>query len=131
MSNNDIPSDRPYLVRAIFDWCVDSGFTPFLTVADSPACVFPKQHVVAGLMTLNISPRAAPNCKIGPVWIEVTTRFSGVATDMIFPVSRVVAIYARENGRGVNFDPEDDPEPEKPKDGPSAVGKVGHLRVVK
>ncbi|WP_176696080.1 stringent starvation protein B [Candidatus Ichthyocystis sparus] len=129
---DDIPSNKPYLINAIFDWCMDAGLTPFLTVADSEACVFPKQYVTAGLMTLNISPKASPKCDIGPVWVEVTARFGGVATDMVFPVSRVVAIYARENGKGLNFDPEDDPEPDQPKGGGVPSGtKVGHLRVVK
>lgn len=128
--NDTIPSTRPYLIRAIFDWCVDSGFTPFLTVADSEACSLPKQYFVAGLITLNISPKAAPSCKIGSLWVELTARFGGVAMDVVFPVSRVVAVYARENGKGINFDPENDPEPEPEKD-TKKMSKVSHLRLIK
>jgi len=103
MPNIDSTSTRPYLIRAIFEWCVDQGFTPYLVVLVDERVTAPKEFVKNGEIILNISPDATGGLKLGNEWIEFKARFGGVARDILVPVDQVIAIYARENGQGMSF----------------------------
>jgi stringent starvation protein B len=97
-------STKPYLLRAIYEWCVDSGFTPYVSVVVDARTRVPMEYVRDGEIVLNIGPLATSHLLIGNDHIECTARFSGVARDLVIPVSAVAAIYARENGHGMSFD---------------------------
>jgi len=101
-------SNKPYMIRAYYDWILDNGLTPHL-VADAtlPGVVVPPEHVKEGQIVLNISPSACGNLSIGNVDIEFDARFSGVPRHLIVPAGAVLAIYARENGAGTMFTVED------------------------
>jgi len=103
MPINDSLSTRPYLIRAIFEWCVDQGLTPYLVVMVDERVVVPKEFIKNGEIVLNISPDATGALKLGNEWVEFKARFGGVARDILVPVDRVSAIYARENGQGMSF----------------------------
>ncbi|MGH8704936.1 MAG: ClpXP protease specificity-enhancing factor [Burkholderiales bacterium] len=103
MSAAEIPT-KPYLLRALYEWCVDNGYTPHLAVkADSRAQV-PSEYVRNGEITLNISPSAVHKLQMGNELIEFSARFAGVARQISVPVASVYALYARETGHGMTFD---------------------------
>lgn len=103
---NDI-STRPYLIRAIYEWCVDGALTPYLAVVVDKRCRVPMEYVREGEIVLNIAPAATPNLTIDNEWVSFNARFSGVSRDVLVPVSRVMGIYAKENGQGLFFGKED------------------------
>ncbi len=121
-------STKPYLVRAIYDWCLDQGYTPYLAVAVSAATRVPMEHVKDGQIVLNISPSASHGLLMDNVWITFSARFNGVSRQIEVPVDAVAGIFARENGEGMSFQPvsdndtdhcdqpssDDEPEPPKP-----------------
>lgn len=140
-------SNRPYLVRAFYEWIVDNNGTPYLVVdATQVGVKVPPQHVQNGQIVLNINPGAIGNMELGNDAIRFNARFGGQPFAICVPMKAVLAIYARENGAGTMFSPEEyeddsalddleltdeetadpspDPEPTPPKKG-------GHLRVVK
>lgn len=96
-------STRPYLIRALHEWCIDNGFTPLITVHVDANTQVPKEHVKGKEIVLNLSFDATNGLKLGNDYIEFKARFSGVARDIIVPVDRVMAIYARENSQGMAF----------------------------
>lgn len=96
-------STRPYLLRALYEWCADNGFTPFIAVAVDATVAVPVEYVKDGEIVLNISMDATSGLQIGNDAIEFKGRFGGVARDIFVPVGRVLAIYARENGQGMAF----------------------------
>ena len=96
-------STRPYLIRALHEWCVDNGFTPLITVQVDANTQVPKEHVKDKEIVLNLSFDATSGLKLGNDYIEFKARFAGVARDILVPVNRVVAIYARENSQGMAF----------------------------
>ena len=96
-------STRPYLIRALHEWCVDNGFTPLITVLVDVNTQVPKEHVKDKEIVLNLSFDATSGLKLGNDYIEFKARFSGVARDILVPINRVVAIYARENSQGMAF----------------------------
>ena len=98
-------STKPYLLRAIHDWCTDAGFTPYLAVAVDESVRVPAAFVKNGEIVLNISALATNRLKLGNEAVEFSARFGGVATEVYVPIERVVAIYARENGQGMAFPP--------------------------
>ncbi|HKW38563.1 MAG TPA: ClpXP protease specificity-enhancing factor [Burkholderiales bacterium] len=100
-------STKPYLLRAVYEWCVDNGYTPQISVAVDAQTRVPAEHVRDGQIVLNIGPLAANRLKMGNEVIECSTRFSGVAKDLVIPVKAVTAIYARETGHGMSFGRED------------------------
>lgn len=100
---NAFPSTRPYLIRALHEWCTDHGFTPYLAVAVDDGVRVPVAHVVNGEIVLNISTEATGGLVLGNEYIEFKARFGGVPQDISVPVNRVLAIYARENGQGMAF----------------------------
>jgi stringent starvation protein B len=97
-------STKPYFVRAIFEWCVDQGFTPYITVAVGPHTRVPREFVRDGQIVLNIGPEAANQLLLGNEEITFQARFSGVAFPVVVPLDAVVAIYAKENGQGMAFE---------------------------
>lgn len=99
----DLPSTRPYLIRAMHQWCEDNGFTAYLAVAVDASVRVPRQHVVDGEIVLNASVDATGSLLLGNDLIEFKARFGGVPQDISIPVGRVHAIYARENGQGMAF----------------------------
>ena len=97
-------SNRPYLIRAIYDWIVDNDLTPYLLVnAEFPGVEVPQEHVNGGRIVLNISPKASRGLHLENDRIVFTARFSGVATQIFVNPAAVLAIYAKENGRGMEF----------------------------
>lgn len=99
----ETPSTRPYLIRALYEWCTDNGFTPYVAVAVDDSVVVPREYVRDGEIVLNISFDATSALRLGNEAIEFKARFAGVARDICVPIHRVIAIYARENGQGMAF----------------------------
>ena len=96
-------STRPYLIRALYEWCTDNGFTPYVAVQVDETVQVPREYVKNGEIVLNISYDATSSLKLGNDFIEFKARFAGTAREIMVPVSRVIAIYARENGQGMAF----------------------------
>jgi stringent starvation protein B len=97
-------STKPYLLRAVYEWCVDNGYTPHISVVVDAQTRVPAEHVRDGEIVINIGPLAANRLKMGNEVIECTARFSGAAKDLVIPVAAVAAIYARETGHGMSFE---------------------------
>lgn len=98
------PSTKPYLLRAIYEWCVDNGFTPYIVAAVDNQTQVPREYVRNSEIVLNISFTATDGLKMDNEFIYFKARFGGVAREIFVPVGNVVAIYARENGQGMAFD---------------------------
>ena len=131
-------SKTPYLIRAMYEWIVDNGMTPHLMVdANVDGVEVPGQYVEDGKIVLNVSPASTRGLELGNDFILFGARFSGVAMDITVPVRAVRAIYARENNKGLMFEPEFDErgpdEPSTPPERPSPEpgGSKPSLRVVK
>lgn len=101
----DVPSTRPYLIRALHEWCTDNGFSPYLAVQVDSSVQVPLEFVKNGEIVLNVSFDATSGLRMGNEFIEFKARFGGIARDIMVPVDHVVAIYARENGQGMAFPP--------------------------
>jgi stringent starvation protein B len=96
-------STRPYLIRALHDWCTDNGFTPYIAVHVDRSVQVPMEYVSNNEIVLNIGFDATSGLDLGNDYIQFKARFGGVAREIIVPVDHVVAIYARENGQGMAF----------------------------
>ena len=127
-------SSKPYLIRAIYDWIVDNELTPYVVVdALAPNVQVPEQYVEGGRIILNISPKACRGLHLDNDRIVFSARFAGIATQVFIPPTTVLAIYAKENGRGMVFNEDDEeggdipPAPSGPTDTPR--GKP-HLTVI-
>ena len=96
-------STRPYLVRALHEWCTDNGFTPYIAVLVDETVQVPREYVNNGEIVLNISFDATSNLQLGNEFVVFKARFGGVAREISVPIARVIAIYARENGQGMAF----------------------------
>ena len=103
MNVQDSTSTRPYLIRALYEWCTDNGFTPYVTVRVDGSVQVPQEYVKDGEIVLNISFDATSALQLGNDFIEFKARFGGRSRDILVPVGRVIAIYARENGQGMAF----------------------------
>lgn len=103
MNATETPSTRPYLIRAMHEWCVDNGFSPYLAVHVDGSVQVPQDFVKNGEIVLNVSFDATSGLRLGNDFIEFKARFGGVPRDIVVPVTHVVAIYARENGQGMAF----------------------------
>lgn len=99
----DLPT-KPYLIRAIHEWCTDSGLTPYIAVVADDGVKVPREFVKNGEIVLNISPLATNRLALGNEVIEFQARFGGVAREVSVPIDKVMAVYARENGQGMAFD---------------------------
>lgn len=126
-------SSRPYLIRALYDWIIDNAMTPHLLVdAEFPGCEVPRQYVEEGRIVFNVNPSAVNGLTLGNEFVMFDARFAGAPMSVIIPVMAVLAVYARENGRGMVFNEEEPgetppPEPSEPEPKPSRPS----LRVVK
>lgn len=142
-------STKPYLVRAIHEWCSDQGHTPYLVISVRGKMQVPMEYVKNGEIVLNVGYNATRNMTLGNDYITFSARFNGVSREIAIPVGAVVSIFAKENGEGMGFEyeamseaslhaiddnepvdspiqPDSDPEPEPP-----ATANRSHLRVVK
>jgi stringent starvation protein B len=135
----DLPSTKPYLIRAIHQWCCDNGFTPYLAVAVDAHTRVPREHVRDGQIVLNVGYDATAHLSMDNEGIRFQARFGGVARDISIPIGNISAIYARENGAGMAFEPEssttseaassapdrdDQPEPPTPPAGRARLQRV-------
>jgi len=128
MNPPEVTSTRPYLIRALHEWCTDNGFTPYIAVRVDESVQVPREHVNNGEIVLNVGFDATGGLQLGNDYISFKARFGGVARDIMVPVGRVLAIYARENGQGMAFPPEDVAAPAVPSAPAPAAGD--HARVV-
>lgn len=149
-----LPTNKPYLIRAIYEWCMDNGFTPYLAVVVDQHAKVPREYVRDGQIVLNISADATSHLNLGNDYINFAARFGGVARDISIPIGNIVAVYARENGAGMAFDMEapveaetvaevdgdlpaepagaaDSPEPPTPPAAPAPGSGRPHLQRVK
>ena len=102
-SDTELPSTRPYLIRALYEWCTENGFTPYVAVKVDGSVQVPREYVQGGEIVLNVSMDATSSLKLGNEFIEFKARFGGKPRDIMVPIHRVMAIYARENGQGMAF----------------------------
>lgn len=102
-SEAPVSSTRPYLIRALHEWCADNGFSPYIAVQVDASVQVPMEFVKNGEIVLDVSMDATSGLRLGNEYIEFKARFGGVAREIIIPVSHVIAIYARENGQGMAF----------------------------
>jgi len=103
MNAQESPSTRPYLIRALYEWCTDNGFTPYVAVAVDESVQVPREFVNDGVITLNVSYDATSGLNIGNDFLAFKARFGGVSREILVPIERVMAIYARENEQGMAF----------------------------
>ena len=121
-------STRPYLIRALHEWCTDNGYTPYVAVHVDETVQVPSEYVKNGEIVLNVGFEATSSLSLGNDLISFRARFGGVARDIVVPVDRVVAIYARENGQGMAF-PVPAPAPTRAGSQASTVAAPGPLRL--
>ncbi|WP_028996251.1 ClpXP protease specificity-enhancing factor [Azonexus hydrophilus] len=107
----ELPSTKPYLLRAIWEWCCDNGFTPYIAVQVDARTQVPREFVRDGQIVLNLGPDATNKLQMGNELIEFQARFGGVARELSVPVGQISAIYARENGAGMAFETGDETLP--------------------
>jgi stringent starvation protein B len=138
MSDTTSPtSTKPYLVRAIHEWCTDNGLTPYLAVSVTDGVQVPKEHVRNGEIVLNIGLLATDRLMLKNDVISFQARFSGRVQEIIVPIDQVVAIYAKETGNGMAFEvnkdlalvAESDDEPPPPE--PPKVPAAGRPRLTR
>lgn len=103
MNALDATSTRPYLVRALHEWCTDNGFTPYIAVAVDDSVQVPREYVKNNEIVLNIGFDATSSLTMGNEFIEFKARFAGSGREIMVPITHVIAIYARENGQGMAF----------------------------
>lgn len=132
-------STKPYFLRAMYEWCLDNGYTPHIVVAVDAYTRVPPGYVKDGEIVLNINFSATKDLLIGNEAVTFSARFSGNPFDIYVPVNTVKGIFARETGQGMFFEPEEMPpqvaedgadEPPQPPQGPVG-GKRPSLKVVK
>ncbi|MEF3074618.1 MULTISPECIES: ClpXP protease specificity-enhancing factor [unclassified Methylobacter] len=109
---------KPYLIRSIYEWIIDNHLTPHLLVdAENSNAVLPQEYIEDGKIVLNIRPEAIQGLSLGNEEIQFNARFGGKPMHIVTPIAAVMAIYAKENGKGMIFDHEDtegdEPPPEK------------------
>jgi stringent starvation protein B len=103
INRDDMPSTRPYLIRALHEWCTENGFTPYIAVAVDATVQVPREFVKDNEIVLNASFDATSHLNLGNEFIEFKARFGGIPREVIIPVDHVIAVYARENGQGMAF----------------------------
>jgi stringent starvation protein B len=130
-------STKPYLIRAIHQWCSDSGYTPYVSVKVDASTRVPAEYVRDGEIVLNVGYDATHRLTIGDETVQFAARFNGVSRECSIPISAILGIFARENGKGLYFPPEDTPvdaaapasSPESPDTAPN--GGKPKLQIVK
>jgi stringent starvation protein B len=124
-STAPIPSTRPYLLRALHEWCTENGYTPYIAVKVGPGVQVPREFVKDGEIVLNVSFDATSHLQLANDYIEFKARFGGVAREIMVPVDHVIAIYARENGQGMAFPQPPDANGDEGTDAPAAGSGAG------
>ena len=132
---SDVPSNKPYLIRALHQWCSDNGFAPFMAVFVDSTVEVPREFVKNDEIVLNLSAEACHQLQIENDYISFQARFGGVPRKILVPITHVLAIYARENGQGMSF-PFDSSSiqeqiPEIPEPSETKSVKQSFLKVVK
>jgi stringent starvation protein B len=97
-------STKPYLIRALYEWCCDCGYTPYIAVAVDERTQVPREFVKNGEIVLNISPLASNKLQLGNDLVTFHARFGGIARELSVPIANVISIYARETGHGMAFE---------------------------
>ena len=129
--NVSMTSNRPYLLRAMYDWISDNGLTPYILVdAAAQGVQVPKSAIKDGRVVLNVAARAVAQLELGQERVRFVARFSGVSQTVEVPMASLLAIYAHENGQGMMFPAENQP-PQPPTSEVTPLKKGQHLRVVK
>jgi stringent starvation protein B len=124
-------STRPYLLRALYEWCADNGLTPYVAAYVDDTVKVPREHVKNNEIVLNISMDATSNLKIDNDFLQFKARFGGVAREIVVPIDHIIAIYARENGQGMAFPvPQSVPPRGEVKESPAAERRPQGLRPV-
>jgi stringent starvation protein B len=122
---------KPYLIRSIYEWIIDNSLTPHLLVdAEDTRAILPTEFIEDGKIVLNIRPEAIQGLSLGNDEIEFNARFSGKPMHIVTPITAVLAIYAKENGKGMIFDQEDSEGDEPPPPVKKPTAKP-NLRIVK
>lgn len=119
-----VPSTRPYLIRALYEWCSENGFSPYIAVHVDASVQVPMEFVRNGEIVLNVSMEATKDLHLGNEYLSFKARFGGVSREIVVPITHVIAIYARENGQGMAFPA---PAPAQP---PAAGDASSSLRAV-
>jgi stringent starvation protein B len=119
----DTSSTRPYLIRALYEWCTDNNLTPYVAVAVDASVQVPMEYVKDNEIVLNIGFEATSSLNLSNDFIGFKARFGGISRDIMVPIDRVIAIYARENGQGMAF-------PMGPPSQPAAAASSSPLAVV-
>ena len=117
-------STKPYFIRAIYEWCSDCGYTPYLSVKVDDRTRVPVEYVKGGEIVLNVSLNATRNLTINNELIQFSARFNGVSREVSIPVDRVQGIFARENGQGAFFTVESPAALAAAPAGPVAAGEA-------
>lgn len=126
----EMTPNRPYLLRALYEWIGDNDMTPHILVdAGVPGVEVPEQAVQKGKVILNIDHAAVRELSLGNEWLTFSARFSGRSSNVTVPIEAVLAIYAKENGQGMMFAQDDGPPPSA--DDPDDSPPRSHLKVVK
>ncbi len=130
-------STKPYLIRALHEWCSDHSYTPYLVVRVMGKLQVPMEHVKNNEIVLDISYNATHNLSLGNDYISFSARFSGVSREILVPIGCVVSIFSRENGEGMGFEYEgpseleETPDDSPPSDTPPRPTGKPQLRIVK
>lgn len=131
-------STKPYLLRALYEWCLDNEQTPHIAAWVNEHTRVPMQYVRDNEIVLNIGPSASPNVHIDNEWINFSARFGGVAHEIWIPVGHIISIFARESGEGMGFDvepwqpaTESTPPAQKPTEPTDTPTKKKGLKLVK
>lgn len=129
----DMSPNRPYLIRAIYQWICDNGLTPYLLVdAHFPGVLVPQDYVQDGQITLNVAPRSISQLSMENAAVSFSARFAGIPQQVFVPPMAVLAVYARENAEGMVFDPVAHPDPQPPSgEKPKKDSTRSHLKVIK
>lgn len=130
---------KPYLIRAIYEWCADCGYTPYLSVVVTEHTRVPMEFVKNGEIVLNVSSSATRNLKIDNDLVQFSARFGGVSREISVPISAVSGIFARENSEGLLFKVGDEienpadviPPTDGPKPSTKPTREKSHLKVIK
>ncbi|MDR3213874.1 MAG: ClpXP protease specificity-enhancing factor [Azoarcus sp.] len=130
-------STKPYLIRAIHEWCLDQGFTPYLAVLVDERTRVPAGYARDGQIVFNVGPEATHQLVMDNEQVTFQARFNGVAHHIVAPIDNIAAIYARENGQGMAFEPTSTPPGGQPEDRPPddepppPPPRGSHLKVIK
>lgn len=123
---------KPYLIRSIYEWIIDNQMTPHLLVdAENPNASLPQDYIENGKIVLNMRTEAIQGLMLGNEEIQFNARFSGTPMHIVAPVPAVLAIYAKENGKGMVFDPEEHNNDDNTPSPPKPPTRPPHLSVVK